>query len=316
MFIFVLFCISEIVFIISKFEFILFTLILGVLFFDLVTIILVFQFGIHELPGFKPIYPNFRFQGFYNLTINAILHSILLFYSYSLNKTFKKYLIPSGIVLLISLVLSLTRTAWLLFIISIIIYTLLSSGVLKNLLKFTLISVIAFIFLNSIFNIFDFEGINFNELFFSRVFDDTLNTNNEAELNRGNFFYPRKLLTIIDIKFMGNGLGLTEKIGGLKFSDIGEKLGAHNTFIHILLDYGILPFLLFVILIISVCYCYLYIIINKRDNLIVSNLSIFIGILFAFLFQDLDFYLPVMAIFVFNVLYLDNAGLKIKLNFE
>lgn len=301
----------------NEFEKILRIIILGAVFFDIISLVLVFYFNIYFLEGFKPFYPSFRFQGFYNLTINAIVHAILLFYLTSLRLFSRKITFFLFLILATSLLLSLTRTAYALFLCSVIVYSLLNLGFFKRILKFVFLMIIIFLVFGNQLSRLEFSSVRLTELLSSRIVNDTYNAQDNLESKRGNFYYPKQLISNMNVKLLGNGLGSAEIYGGKIFdidnSPIGgdAKLGTHNTFVHILLDYGLLAFITFILSIVLLIVQTVYSIFKYNNSLLKINLSILVGMLFAFMYQDLDFYLPFVMFFVLIIIMSDKLAIKL-----
>ncbi len=295
-------------FFISKFRVIIFGAVLQ----NLLALVLVYFFNIYYLEFFKPLISGVRFQGFYNLTILSLFNSILviiIIYAPGLfvNKFNKIFAI---VILTSTVVLSLTRSSWIVLIFGILISMILTN---KNLIfyfaKRILIIGILLIVSLSVFKK-SIEENKYTLLIIERVIDDTFKTKDINQEERRVLHYPIKLISSSQISFFGTGLGHSEKLGGKIFPNLYEfetKLGAHNTFIHILLDFGLFPF---TFLIVSLLFVVIFFIENlkklKKNNLI----YIFIGFISLFpsaMFQDLIIYLPVSFFPIICITYIANT---------
>jgi len=285
-------------------------IIFGVFFFDLIAYVFVFGYGLMQIEGFKHFYPSFRFQGFYNLSISAIFKSFLLALVFYTKPQIKNYLFwPIVLILVSSILLSLTRTSWLVFII--VTFSFLLFKILYYPSYFSKIFRAIFIFLSFIVivvNVIKLDTITINEvsiydLFYKRFIVDSFEQDDPKEKERSSLFYPLKLLEKAEIKVFGNGIGTTEKFGGVVFGG-EENLGAHNTFVHILLDYGVLSFISFISFFFLTVYSLFY-----KFSFSTNNIYIFcniLGVSFAFMYQDLDYYLPIMLVVTLSVIFINS----------
>ncbi|MEN9337591.1 MAG: hypothetical protein RLZZ500_2578 [Bacteroidota bacterium] len=288
---------------------------------DMIALLFFFVFGIVQLDGFKSFYPGLRFQGFYNLTISAVSKSfivILLFHFKSQIKSFTFWFLTS--ILILTILLSLTRTAWIILIIYFVprlVWNTFSmnkknlKNIFYNVFKLSLPFLSLFTLLSVYNKDFEIAGFSVKEIFYNRLFSDSLGTESVAEIERGGLYYPLRLLETLEFSFFGNGFGTTDYSGGILFGS-DENLGAHNTFVHILFDYGVLSFFTFLffnfVLMIHLWRNIRY----SKDFLLFIQL--YLALLFAFSYQDLDYYLPTMFILLNVIVFAvkENEHLRVS----
>lgn len=270
---------------------------------DIIAFLLFFYFGISQLEGFKSFYPSLRYQGFYNLTVSALFKSFIVVLLIEFKDKINTFLFWISILVLITaILLSLTRTSWMVLVIYFIskfvlkvikIHNIDLKSAARNILIISFFIPFIFFVVKDFFLDFEIAGISLEELFYNRLFTDTVNTESTAEIERGGFYYPIKIFNTLDISIFGNGFGTTDVAGGKLFG-AEENLGAHNTFIHILFDYGLLSFVAFICF-----FCLLFInlirdFINSINN--VLSLQLLLCFLFSLMYQDLDYYLPMILV--------------------
>lgn len=282
-------------------------IVIGVFILDVIGLFLIFVLGVFELPLFKPFYPSFRFQGFYNLTILAIIHSLLLFKLFFIKAEFNRLVfLIIWTTLFLCLILSLTRTAWVMFLLMAISFSTLifffNPFFLINTFKKYFIIGIVLISISFFFYQYakevDINNRNLSELLIARIVDDSFNTSNSLEQKRGSLYYPRSLLKMIGVSCFGHGLGYSERVGGRIFGEHEVNLGTHNTYVHILLDFGLFAFISFVLFNLYLFLNLLKFVVTQKTSFFYSKFSMFFAINFAFQYQDLDYYLPLMSIMI------------------
>lgn len=280
-------------------------IIAGLLVQNVIAVYLIYVRGIFEIPGFKPLLMTFRYQGFYNLTILAIFMAIMLLYMFTNPKILKSRALYIFTIILMAacMVLSLTRSSWVSFILGTLLIMLIKSNFnpvkvfkyfrVKILYALGIITVIVFAstFMNDEYNVI--------ELLRNRLVNDSFNSSNDAEQDRAGFVYPLTLIGKIGVSPFGIGLGHTEKIGGQTFALVenqDENLGTHNTFAHILLDFGLLPFFLFITFNILMFLNFLRQYKQIKKSYVLGAFVSYLAIFPSAMFQDLIIYLP-MALF-------------------
>lgn len=270
---------------------------------DIIAFLLFFLFGVSQLEGFKSFYPSLRYQGFYNLSVSAIFKSFIVILLIEFKDKTNLFLFWIAILVLITaILLSLTRTSWIvlvIYFISKLVWNIIKirninlKSTARNILIVSFFIPFIFFIVKDFFLGFEIAGISLEELFYNRLFSDSINTDSTAEIERGGLYYPIKIFQTLNISIFGNGFGTTDVAGGKLFG-AEENLGAHNTFIHILFDYGLLSFVAFI------CFFSLLFInlirnfINSRNS--VFSLQIFLCFLFSLMYQDLDYYLPMILV--------------------
>ena len=284
-------------------------IIYGLLIQNIIALYLVFVKGIIVIPGFKPFLLSFRYQGFYNLTILAIFLSALLLCILATRNLLKSLIIKILVYLFfpICIVLSLTRSAWLVFCIGIFFLILFESNFrISNFFKYIKVIGVLFFIIGVCFSIsaiFITSEYDISDLLKNRIFNDTIEKSNNAEIERGNFTYPLTLIKKIGIRPFGIGLGQTEKIGGHIFSTEEGNLGSHNTFAQILLDFGFLPFVFFISFNFLLIINFIQNFNDIRQSYIYGCFIGFLALFFGAMYQDLVIYLPIAIFPIFSICY-------------
>jgi O-antigen ligase len=193
------------------------------------------------------------------------------------------------IMLFIQILFNLTRSAWLGLSVGLVFYfsiDLINNRRRKNILIFT--GMVTFVIAASLF-ILTSESF---ELVRDRIIKDSFTERSIQEEERAGFYYAQKALKLAKDHPFGLGIGQT----GLLGSDVEDlSLGAHNSYIHILSDMGLLTFVAFMLIIITMLIKITPGALKRRTQYGLSyqtTLSNIIVLIAAGLYQDLILWLP------------------------
>lgn len=195
---------------------------------------------------------------------------IAVIYAFSNEKTFRK--VPIVFFLLLFGILAGTRKATIAFVLSVVVIHLLNNpkSILKNIVFMALITVAAIVVLLKVPFFYDLIGYRFESLI-------TLSQEGkgDASENARMFFIVEGFAGFLENMWRGHGLDAFREI-------VGEGSYAHNNYIELLYDLGILGVLTFYFMHLSILYCSLRD--RIKNNLVFINMTI--GVMLSMIFCD------------------------------
>ena len=249
-------------------------------------------------PMFFPVFQSFRFAGLYNTTMLGIFTTILIFWV--CDETLKPKLWINALLikvlvlvsLLVQLLATLTRSAWL--GLSLGMFTYLFVEIYRSTLKKRIIVIAGFVLVSAtvLYLIVNLETADLIRL---RIQQDSIYAS-EGEEKRAEFYFTKNALKLAMEHPFGVGIGNTQK----NVDDFnGLEVGAHNNFVMVMSDMGWITFFSFLFLQIYILRILFNNAIRSRQKYGLSAqmlLSSYVALLASGMYQDLILYIPMWLV--------------------
>lgn len=247
---------------------------------------------------FFPVFGSFRFAGLYNATILGIFSAILILWLLDelvYPKLWKKWVVIKLlliIMLIIQMLATLTRSAWLGFAVGLAIYVALEinkSGLIRKLYIIAGFIAVMVVALSVVMNTESAEVIR------NRITEDSVNRSEDEE-KRAKFYFTKNALDLAFRHPLGVGIGNTQK-NTETFNYL--NVGAHNNFVMVLSDMGWFAFIGFLL---AQLYVVKLLVKKSIDSKVMFGLSAqmllscYVVLLVAGMYQDLLLYIPMWLI--------------------
>lgn len=297
----------------EKMKYIFFSIIIGTLISSFVALLDLLGF-ISLGSMFFPVFDSFRFGGLYNTTMLGIFTAFLIIWVLDETmrpKLWKDYFLLKVIVLvllLVQLIATLTRSAWLGLFLGMLTYLVVELYHSKLKRKIMIIIGVVFISSTLVHSIFNIEAA---ELIRKRLIEDTINRSEEEE-KRAKFYFTKNALMLAMNHPFGVGIGNSQK----NTENLGElEVGAHNNFVMVLSDMGWFAFFGFTASQIFICFRLLAGSLYLRQRHGLSSqmlLSNYVILLVAGMYQDLVLFIPMWLIPALSTIVIFHPQLDIR----